>query len=65
MELAVILGLLAGFAFLMTFNNLSGMKSFVWTAIIISLVAAGTQSSITARARMSNRSTPYSRTLEN
>lgn len=65
MELALFIGLLAGFAFLMTFNNLSGMKSFVWTAIIISLVAVGTQSSLTVRARMSGRNIPYSRVMEN
>lgn len=58
MEISIGLGLLAGFAFLLTFNNLPGYKSVVWATVIMCVVAVGYEASSMARNRMNAR--PYS-----
>jgi predicted lipid-binding transport protein (Tim44 family) len=55
MQTSIALGLLAGFAFLMTFNKMSGLRSFVIASLIVSLVAVGAESASFMRNRVSSR----------
>ena len=57
MEVSLALGLLAGFAFLLTFNNLPWHRAVAIAAVIMSLVAVGYEASTLARNRMNYRTT--------